>query len=486
MIDLHADVAVLGAGFGGSLTAMLAKQVGLKPVLIERDVHPRFTIGESSTPQGDIVLAALAERYDLPRISPLAAYGSWKRAYPNVTCGLKRGFSYFHHTDGSPFQPMANRESELIVAASVDDEHSDTHWYREEFDALFVAEAESMGIPYLDRTTLHRLEPGDPWTLTGHRESDRIRITADFVVDATGPSSPLLNALGIRQDGHALLTNSRTIFSHFKRVARWQDTYCDAGGGTEEHPFSCDNAALHHVFDGGWMWVLRFENGVTSAGFVLDNSRHPLNENLPPDEEWQALLNRFPSIARQFTQAIPVMPLRRTGRMQRRASCMAGDNWAMLPYAAAFVDPLHSSGNAHTLAGIERLIPILAADPSARPPMLVTYEETTLREVALLDRIIHGCYQCFDRFPLFAAFAMFYFAGADFSERRRRAGEHRVGDAFLNADDPAYCRAVSAAYEELLTDLDKGSFARLVASSIDPWNNVGLCDRSKRNMYDYA
>ncbi len=162
MIDLHADVAILGAGFGGSLTAMLAKQVGLRPVLVERNAHPRFAIGESSTPQGDIVLAALAERYDLPSIAPLAAYGSWKRTYPDVTCGLKRGFSYFHHTDASPFQPMSDRDTELIVAASADDEHSDTHWYRAEFDALFAAEAESMGIPYLDRTALTRLEPGVP------------------------------------------------------------------------------------------------------------------------------------------------------------------------------------------------------------------------------------------------------------------------------------------------------------------------------------
>ena len=30
-----------------------------------------------------------------------------------------------------------------------------------------------------------------------------------------------------------------------------------------------DDAALHHVFDGGWMWVLRFGNGVTSAGIAV-------------------------------------------------------------------------------------------------------------------------------------------------------------------------------------------------------------------------
>ena len=79
MIELDVDVAVIGAGFGGSLTALLLQRVGLKPALIERGSHPRFALGESSTPLADFVLTQLAERYDLPRIKPLANYGAWQR-----------------------------------------------------------------------------------------------------------------------------------------------------------------------------------------------------------------------------------------------------------------------------------------------------------------------------------------------------------------------------------------------------------------------
>ena len=105
-MTLQADVVILGSGFGGSLTALLAERIGLRPVLIERGSHPRFAIGESSTPQGDLVLGELARRYGLPRLQPLCKYGSWRRSYPELVCGLKRGFSYFHHVEGRALRPQ--------------------------------------------------------------------------------------------------------------------------------------------------------------------------------------------------------------------------------------------------------------------------------------------------------------------------------------------------------------------------------------------
>src|SRR5436309_1240589 len=80
VLNHSADVAILGAGFGGSLMALVLQRIGLRPVLIDRGTHPRFAIGESSTPIANLALGNLARRYDLPRIEPLAKYGSWKAA----------------------------------------------------------------------------------------------------------------------------------------------------------------------------------------------------------------------------------------------------------------------------------------------------------------------------------------------------------------------------------------------------------------------
>jgi FADH2 O2-dependent halogenase len=50
------DIAVIGSGFAGSLTAIIARRLGRSVVLIERGKHPRFAIGESSTPLANLLL----------------------------------------------------------------------------------------------------------------------------------------------------------------------------------------------------------------------------------------------------------------------------------------------------------------------------------------------------------------------------------------------------------------------------------------------
>jgi len=90
MIRADADVAVIGSGFAGSLTALILTRMGLRVILLDKTRHPRFAIGESSTPAADLVLASLCDRYDLPLLKPLCKYGTWQRECPQFACGLKR------------------------------------------------------------------------------------------------------------------------------------------------------------------------------------------------------------------------------------------------------------------------------------------------------------------------------------------------------------------------------------------------------------
>src|ERR1051326_5671085 len=123
------DLAILGSGFAGSLVAMAARRLGLSVLLLERGSHPRFAIGESTSPLTNLLVEEIAGRFDLPRLLPFASYGTWKRAYPEITVGLKRGFTFYQHRRGEAFRPDAERRNELLVAASPYDEVADTHWY---------------------------------------------------------------------------------------------------------------------------------------------------------------------------------------------------------------------------------------------------------------------------------------------------------------------------------------------------------------------
>ncbi|MGB6157733.1 MAG: NAD(P)-binding protein, partial [Acidobacteriaceae bacterium] len=161
------DIAIVGSGFAGSLLAMIARQLGRSVVLVERGAHPRVVIGESSTPLSNLLLEELTERYDLPALRPLAKWGSWQHAFPDVACGLKRGFTFHHHRLGSQPAPDPTRQDQLLVAASPRDEIGDTHWYRADFDHLLVKEAQKLGADYLDRVVLRGVTGfgGDDLTL---------------------------------------------------------------------------------------------------------------------------------------------------------------------------------------------------------------------------------------------------------------------------------------------------------------------------------
>jgi len=69
------EVAVVGSGFAGSLLARVLAVLGYDVVLLERGTHPRFAIGESTTPLANLSLERLAVRYGLPDCYHLATHG---------------------------------------------------------------------------------------------------------------------------------------------------------------------------------------------------------------------------------------------------------------------------------------------------------------------------------------------------------------------------------------------------------------------------
>lgn len=511
------DVVILGSGFAGSIAALAFERRGLRTAVVDKARHPRFAIGESSTPVANRVLADLARKYDLPRLAPLAQYGSWQRRYPRLGCGPKRGFSYFQHQANRPFVPRADHANELLVAASADDEHSDTQWLRADVDAFLAGEMRAAGIPLWEGATIRELTtalpigndlppirsrtPASVWTVRFEQDETIHELHADFLIDGTGEAGLVLRARGVSDEVHRLCTNSRALFSHFHGVRSWTDWLSDHGGHVADHPFRCDDAAQHQLLDDAWMWLLRFNQGVTSVGLAIDARRSPCPDELPPADEWQAWLDRYPSVGELLGDArLAEIPGRflRSGRLQRRAARAVGVNWAALPHTAGFIDPLHSSGIAHSLCGVERLVGILAsagysADQADR---LAAYERTVFRELALIDRLVDGCYRSLGRFDLFSAWSMFYFAAATTYERLRaesvESGEP-VDSGFLCANDEGLFQTVMTAHDELVSvtaepyDKERESrFIERVAEYVRPYNRVGLCDPTCGNMYRYT
>jgi FADH2 O2-dependent halogenase len=487
------DLVILGSGFGGTLLAVVARTLGYSVALVERGRHPRFAIGESSTPLSNFKLTRIADRFGLDWLRPFARYDTWKSTYPEIGCGLKRGFSFFRHQPGQPFTPRGDNANALLVSASPDDGDADTHWLRAEFDAHVVARAVAAGVPYLDECDVGDVRHGPAgWELNGARPDGAVSVRARLFVDATGTGQALAGALGIAAvDPAGLRVRSRALYSHFTGVARWQHLLEGEFGSavTAGHPYRCDDAALHQIIDGGWMWILRFDTGVTSAGFSLDPDRHPIRPDETPEDEWRRLLNAYPSLARQFADAEPVRPFVRTGRLQRRLTRAAGADWALLPHAAGFLDAWLSPGIAQTLFAVNRLGGILAEERTerGRERRLREYDRTVLRELAWVDEITGTCFACFDRFPILATVTMLYFTAAIYCEERERSGRAGPDDAFLLADHPEFRAVADRTFRRAVRTpaADAGRFLADVGDELAPYNLGGLCDPARNNLYPF-
>ncbi|HEY8535936.1 MAG TPA: FAD-dependent oxidoreductase, partial [Vicinamibacterales bacterium] len=223
MAGQRVDVAIIGSGFSGTLLALALRRRGRSVALVEAGRHPRFAIGESSTPLANLLLEEIADEYDLPRIRPLSKWSTWRRTYPELPVGLKRGFSFFHHRHGEPFADGPDHARQLLVAASPHDGVADTHWYRADFDAFLAREAVEAGAELFEETRVVGVDlpaQGDA-TLDLEHAGTRRTLRAGFVVDASGPRGALSRLLRLPKLPLRWLPPTQALYTHFEGVARW-------------------------------------------------------------------------------------------------------------------------------------------------------------------------------------------------------------------------------------------------------------------------
>jgi FADH2 O2-dependent halogenase len=466
------DLAVIGSGFAGSLLAMIARRLGLSVVLLEKGSHPRIVIGESSTPLANLLLEELVDRYDLPQLRPFCKWGSWQNAYPEVACGLKRGFTFYHHDLDRAASPLHDHERQLLVAASPTDEIADTHWYRADVDAHFVAAAIECGVAFLDHVQLNPPEfDRDVARLSGHRSGEPVAIEVDFLVDASGPRGFLYNSLRLAERDLPGYPSTRALYSHFRGVERI--------GGDDDAPYPVDDAAVHHVFDGGWIWVLRFNNGVTSAGVAAKQEtaeKFGLSQGAPA---WHRLIAAIPDLQHQFAHAQPLYDFRYIPKVSFRSGQITGERWALLPSAAGFVDPLLSTGFPLTLFGIERLAHLIETGNLHDPAALSKYTEETDQDLLATAHLTAALYSSINDFQTFTARTMIYFAAASYSESARRLGNAHLAPGFLLRKHPTFGQRM----RDLAEAPAHANLAQEVQEGIHPFNVAGLSNPARRNWY---
>ena len=497
MTTRQCDVAVVGSGFAGSLIARVLAVIGYDVVLLERGTHPRFAIGESSTPLANLSLERLGRRYGFADCYRLATHGRWLAHYADIRCGLKRGFTFYRHHPGEEFENCGLQSERLLVAASPNDDVADTHWLRADVDHHFVRQAEAAGVDYRDRTELTAAEiTPNGMRLEGSRESERIAFDAAFVIDASGPGGFLARQLEIPSDLERTETRAGLVFSHFANVGSVRESV----PGLPDGPYPDDWAAVHHLIDEGWMYSLRFDHGITSAGFLLTpRGLQALGTSANGSELWTTLLRRYPTIGDVFSNAAELFPIKFIPQVQHRLARAAGDRWVLLPHAFAFVDPLFSTGIAWSLRAVERLALIFEQRRHVRglpnAGELARYGELLMREADQIDHMVAAAYESMVHFDLFAAHTMLYFAVVSYAEVKQRVahGDNASWSGFLGVGDPILeplpqeslvrLRRITHSRGDTGTDAERKRHAEWAAAAIASRNVAGLADPMRHNLY---
>jgi FADH2 O2-dependent halogenase len=385
------DVIIIGSGFSGSMLGSILARHGHDVLIVDAGTHPKFAIGESTIPQTSQMISLTAREYDLPELekvglgSPLGV-----REVAGNTSGIKRIFGFTYHGLGKPHDV----DEAMLFGNAWGDEN---HLYRPDVDMWLFGVAQKYGCKVLEDTRVDSVKIDDDGvTVNAGGEVHRGR----YIVDSTGVRSVLADQLGLRDEEPRQRLQSCAMFTHMKGVRPFEEV----AGSKMSKPWW--EGTLHHLFDGGWIYVIPFNNwpGATNDLVSVGLSWDPRKHN--PKDFKSFLAEKLPSVAKQFEDAEPVRPWIRTGRMQYSSRQSVGKRWCLSAHSTGFVDPLFSRGLINAVEVMRTMLPPLLNaletddfDPAPFAPV----EAIQARLLSYADRLVWASYVSWRDFGLWNA-----------------------------------------------------------------------------------
>lgn len=339
------DVIIAGSGiYGASMACILAK-AGLDVLVIERGKHPRFALGEALLPQSAIWPFIIGERFGVPEIGHLSHAD---RIVDHITpsCGLKHSIGFAYHSEG---EGMDTGRTHQLVPPHLPF-YSESHLYRAEVDEFLLKTAIGYGAAYMEETPITGVHCSSTGVVVNTPSGST---HGQYYVDASGRGSKLVEQMGYREGAPEAKTHSRSIFAHVEGLKPIDELMESPSKGRRWH-----EGTFHHVFKGGWMWIIPFDNfsrstsRKASIGLMLDPRVHPEVASMTAEQEFRSFIARFPDIERHLEGVKVTMPFTRTGRLQYGSRQSVGNRHFTAPSTFGFIDPLYSNGLIHAFESL--------------------------------------------------------------------------------------------------------------------------------------
>ncbi len=309
------DVLVIGGGPAGSTAAALLAEAGRDVLLLDKDRHPRFHIGESLLPRNLAIFDRLGVR---DRIHALGVFKPGAEFVADAT-GEQVAFSF---------------------AAGLDRRY--THCYqvpRAPFDAALLDNAREKGARVHQETRVTEVAfAADASAVAQARGPDGAErpIAARFVLDATGRDTLLANQFGLKVPDKRL--NTAAVYAHFHGVE----------ARTGEHA----GCITVHLVEDGWFWMIPLPDQIMSVGFVSNPAAFRDRVGTLSDLLF-ARIAASPTVAARMAAASLASEVTATGNYSYRSRALWGEGWMTLGDAFGFLDPVFSSGVLLAMASAE-------------------------------------------------------------------------------------------------------------------------------------
>jgi geranylgeranyl reductase family protein len=351
------DVIVIGGGPSGSSVATRLAQRGHRVLLLEKEHFPRFHIGESLLPCSMPLIERLGA---MPRLLAADFLPKYAAEFVTADGSLRRRYAFANglvQGAGSAFE--------------VD---------RSEFDKLLLENAAERGVDVRQGVQVIRfdIDAATGVEVVARAENGvELSFHAQMLVDASGQSSLLAGRMGLREMDQEL--KNFAVFSHFEGATRYD--------GQEEGDISVV------LVPGGWWWVIPLRNNRTSVGLVMPSRN--LRGRKPDDAYFPEQIAATPFLRKRLANATQLAPTRSVSDYSYVSRKLAGDRFVLVGDAAAFIDPVFSTGVYLGMVGAFRAAEAVSAALRAKRfdrAQFLDYERGVAKNVATYRRFVKGFY----------------------------------------------------------------------------------------------
>lgn len=300
------DVVVVGGGPAGSCAAGLLAMEGRKVLLLEREKFPRYHIGESLITGVWPTLDLLGLRERVEQLGMPRKYGA------SVLWGADDEFWGFYFREAGEYEYVHQVR-------------------RAEFDNLLLGRARELGSRVIEDATVKGAVM-DGERMTGVRyqvrgQDSATEVLARMSLDASG-------------QGHWLGRELDLIEWHedLRNIAVW--AYYQ--GGRRYEGIKAGHTLVENLL-GGWLWFIPLGQDITSVGVVTPTSVLT-KSGKTPEEYFEQKIEDSAEVKLMLTGAKQVSGHRSARDWSYTCKQFHGPGYALVGDAAAFVDPLLSTG----------------------------------------------------------------------------------------------------------------------------------------------